>query len=132
MSKVRGIKKIKICAKHMSLVKNNFLIENIYPIIQTSLNSGVINHYFIIVWLLSNHITHWFLFSSTLITILFQVIFRAGHVEERMGLDQQTQYACCEFRKMNGGFMRDDFTEVCCKSIVNGNALKIHWFHSLT
>lgn len=52
-----------------------------------------------------------------------QIYFKAGHITERKGFDQNTQWLCCQFRKINGGMWRDDFTRVCCKGFRQGSGM---------
>jgi len=51
------------------------------------------------------------------------VHFRSGWINERQGHDRQTRYLCCEFRKMTGGWGRDDFTRVCCDGLAKGSGI---------
>ena len=63
-----------------------------------------------------------------------KIYFKAGHITERKGFDQNTQWLCCQFRKMKGGWLRDDFTRVCCKAFRQGTNTKyfcVKWQISL-
>lgn len=50
-----------------------------------------------------------------------EVYFKQGSITERQGFDRHTQFLCCSFRKKSGGWMRDDFTQVCCDAYYRGS-----------
>lgn len=49
--------------------------------------------------------------------------WKAGSLVERMGMDRQTLFACCNLRKVSGGAFRDDYTRVCCSGYAKGSGI---------